>query len=260
MPKDKMEKIFIEDIEVEVIRKRIRNIYISISSSTGAVKVSAPGYSSVKDIERFLFEKLKWIKKHRSKILTKPRKIKNSFVSGEKIELFGKKYTLNVLETSSKPKVFLNFDSIDMYIKKGMIFPERQKLMDKFYASKLEEIVPEYLKKWQKKIGIKVEKSLVKSFFQSLFNEIKEKEVVINKPITHSFRRMKSRWGSCHITDKKIVLNTELAKKSLRCIEYVTAHETFHFKERKHNQRFKSFMEKSFADWKKLEEELKIID
>ena len=69
---------------------------------------------------------------------------------------------------------------------------------------------------------------------------------------------MKTKWGSCN-TDKGIVLlNIELAKKPIECIEYVVVHELLHLIERKHSDLFKAYLEKYVSNWKQLKAQLNI--
>ena len=67
---------------------------------------------------------------------------------------------------------------------------------------------------------------------------------------------MKTRWGTCNIRDKRIWINLELAKKNLRCIEYIVVHEMVHLLEKYHNQIFKNYMNKFLPDWKIIKDEL----
>ena len=53
-----------------------------------------------------------------------------------------------------------------------------------------------------------------------------------------------------------IWLNLELAKKPVRCLEYIIVHELTHLLEPRHNKRFKTFMDKFIPDWKQSRAEL----
>ena len=74
--------------------------------------------------------------------------------------------------------------------------------------------------------------------------------------LSFKIRRMKSKWGSCHILKKHIVFNLELGKYSPRCIEYVVAHELIHLIEPSHNARFKMLMTEAIPEWKALKKDL----
>ena len=61
---------------------------------------------------------------------------------------------------------------------------------------------------------------------------------------------MRTRWGSCNITRRRIWLNLELAKRPLPALEYVIVHELVHLLERNHNSRFYAFMDSFIPDWR----------
>lgn len=61
-------------------------------------------------------------------------------------------------------------------------------------------------------------------------------------------RRMKGRWGSCS-TSQSVLLNTELVKAPVHCIDYVIVHELCHFRYRKHGDQFYRFLGKLMPDW-----------
>ena len=67
---------------------------------------------------------------------------------------------------------------------------------------------------------------------------------------------MKTKWGTCNTSSKKILLNLELAKKPAKCIEYIVAHELIHLLERNHNDRFVAYMDRFIPQWKQYREEL----
>jgi predicted metal-dependent hydrolase len=55
---------------------------------------------------------------------------------------------------------------------------------------------------------------------------------------------------------RRIWLNLELAKKPVRCLEYIIVHELVHLLERHHNDRFKSLMDQFMPQWRQYREEL----
>ena len=69
-------------------------------------------------------------------------------------------------------------------------------------------------------------------------------------------KKMKTKWGSCNIREKKIWLNLELAKKPVHCLEYIIVHEMVHLKERNHNNRFVKLVESFMPQWKFYKDEL----
>lgn len=68
-------------------------------------------------------------------------------------------------------------------------------------------------------------------------------------------RHMKTRWGSC-TKNGTILLNPELIKAPIHCIEYVILHELFHLKVHNHGKLFYLLLSRQMPDWKKRKEKL----
>ena len=71
------------------------------------------------------------------------------------------------------------------------------------------------------------------------------------------FRKMVSRWGSCHPQKGILTFNLNLMYTPLECIEYVVLHEFTHFLQPNHSKKFYMELEKVCPDWKKCRENLK---
>ena len=96
-------------------------------------------------------------------------------------------------------------------------------VLNEFYRSELKSEVSKFIEKWEEKIGVKLQ--------------------------GYEVKKMKTKWGSCNIEAKKILLNLELAKVPLECIEYILVHEMIHLKERLHNDNFKALMDRYLPNW-----------
>ena len=70
-------------------------------------------------------------------------------------------------------------------------------------------------------------------------------------------KKMKTKWGSCNTSQKRIWLNLELAKKPPECFEYILVHELVHLLERHHNERFKEHMDRFMPNWRERRDLLK---
>ena len=142
----------------------------------------------------------------------------------------GKPYLLNVIERNQPPKVVLNHETIELYVRPNTGRKKRKTILDDWYRQRLKEFIPGLILKYEAKMKVQVSEFGVK--------------------------KMKTRWGSCNIKVKRIWLNLELAKKSIECIEYLVVHEMAHLLERRHNQRFTVFMDTFLPEWRIVQEEL----
>lgn len=69
------------------------------------------------------------------------------------------------------------------------------------------------------------------------------------------FKRMETRWGSCNVK-QAIVLNPELIKAPIRCIDYVIVHELCHLKHHNHGAKFYQMLDIMMPDWQKWKQRL----
>lgn len=89
-------QIVIFNIPVEVIRKNIKNLHLSVLPPDGRVRVSAPTQLTDEAITMFVRTKLSWIKKQQEKFQQQPRQSERQYVSGETLYVWGKQYFLQV--------------------------------------------------------------------------------------------------------------------------------------------------------------------
>lgn len=73
------------------------------------------------------------------------------------------------------------------------------------------------------------------------------------------FRKMVSRWGSCHSVKGILTFNINLMYAPIECIEYVVLHEFTHFLQANHSKLFYAELEKVCPDWKNLRKRLREI-
>ena len=66
-------QIVVSNISVEVIRKNIKNMHLSVLPPDGRVRVSAPVRLTDEAITMFVRTKLGWIKKQQEKFQQQPR-------------------------------------------------------------------------------------------------------------------------------------------------------------------------------------------
>ena len=227
-----MTTIIVSDIEIEVTKKNIKNLHLSVHPPNGQVRISAPKRMTYEAIRLFAVSKVNWIKKQRERFANQERIPERQFVSGESHYFFGTRYLLNIIYISSgKTKIEIrNKKYIDLYIRDGTSKEKRADLIKEWYREELKAVIPPMIEKWEKIMGLKVNEWRVK--------------------------QMKTRWGTCNTVDKRIWLNLELAKKPPHCLEYIIVHEMAHLIERGHGDKFKAIMEKYYPNWRNVKAEL----
>ncbi|HHV15407.1 MAG TPA: M48 family metallopeptidase [Gelria sp.] len=220
------------DIEIELIKKNIKNLHLSVLPPDGRVRISAPKKLDDETIRLFAVSKLSWIKKQQVKFQNQERQPERDFVSGESHYFLGERYLLNVIYTNKRKQgvEVRNKTYLDLFVRENSNKEQREKVMREWYRRKLKALIPPLIEKWEPIIGVEVDAWGVKL--------------------------MKTRWGSCNTTARRIWLNLELAKKNPVCLEYIVVHEMVHLLERLHNEKFVAYMDKFLPDWRSTRAEL----
>lgn len=223
--------INIRGISVEVIRKDIKNFYISVHPPNGHVRVSAPLHFDEDAIRMAVITRLAWIRQKQAEFAKQDRQSEREFVTGESHYFEGRRYRLDVIEQDCPPRVWLpNNTKIALSVRPGSDRAKRETVMQRWYRQHLQAQLPRLLEKWETKLDVSV-------------NEVR-------------IKKMKTLWGSCNIEAKRIWLNLELGKKSNSCLVYVLVHEMVHLLERDHNDRFRALMDTFLPQWRTYRDEL----
>lgn len=226
-----MRQITVRNIKIDVVKKDIKNLHLAVYPPTGRVRIATPLDIDDEQIRLFAISKLGWIKKHRRNFAEQRRQTKREYISGESHYFEGRRYLLNVIYQTGKPEVRIrNKTHIDLYVRENSTIKQREKIMTEWYREKLKEKIPPLIKKWKGKIGV----------------QLKEWQV----------RKMRTKWGTCKIEDRRIYFNLELAKKPNQCLEYIVVHELVHFIERNHNDRYINLMNKFLPNWRIYRDQL----
>jgi len=226
-----MQQIVLNDIIIDIIRKNIKNMHLSVYPPSGRVRLAVP--LDVKDdaIQLFAISKLPWIKKNQRKFAKQERQSPRAFVDRESHYFQGRRYLLRVTEHNSTPRVEIKTKTyIDLYVRPNTSVEKRIEIINEWYRAQLKREIEPIIKRWEKVIGVHVD--------------------------DWSVKQMKTKWGTCNIEDKRIWINLELAKKPLSCLEYIIVHEMIHLLERHHNERFQAYLDKFLPKWKTYKEEL----
>lgn len=218
-------------IWVEVVRNPIKNLHLSVHPPEGHVRVSAPLRVDDEAVRLAVLSRLRWIRRHQKTFAEQPRQSQREMVSGESHYFMGRRYRLRVLEHDGPRSIGRKGNSeLLMRVRPGTGRDKREQLLNDWYRRHMKALVPDLIAEWQPIIGVRVAEWGVK--------------------------KMKTRWGSCNVRDRRVWLNLELAKKPPHCLEYVLVHEMVHLLERRHNDRFRAFMDMYVPQWRLYRDEL----
>ncbi len=224
-------ELLLENIQIEVELKKIKNIHLRVYAPTGRVYISAPLKMKMETIKAFALSRLEWIKKNQEKLRNFKIRPELEFINKEEHFYDGRQFFLSIIERDGRPKVVINQDKIELFVKEGTSPDGKKMVLENWYRKQLKEKIPPIIEKWEKIMNVKV-------------NEF-------------GIKKMKTRWGTCNPRAGRIWLNLELVKRSHECLEYVVVHEMTHILERSHGKKFISLMNLFLPEWKVYKEELR---
>ena len=224
-------KLVMSDLEVQTIRKNIKNIHIGVYPPNGRVRVAAPLKTTDDTIRLIVLSKIPWIRKQQDKFAKQKREAPREYVSGESHYFSGQRYILDIIMGPYRPKILIaGKKRMNMFVHQDASQEECSRIMEKFYRRELRKMLDPEIKKWEEKLGVHA------------------REVKI--------RKMKTKWGSANTGVGRIWFNLELAKKSQNCLSFVVLHELTHLIERHHNENFKEIVTSMIPNWRLYRDEL----
>jgi predicted metal-dependent hydrolase len=100
-------RISLGDITIDVVRKQIRNIHLSVHPPAGRVRMSAPMRMSLETLRLFAISKLAWVRKQQLRLRQQPRETRREFLDRESHYVWGQRYLLRVEKVKARPSVEL---------------------------------------------------------------------------------------------------------------------------------------------------------
>jgi len=224
--------LVVSGIPVQVVRKAIKNLHLSVCPPDGHVRLAVPLHMTDDNVRLAVITRLSWIRKQQANFQAQPRQSEREMVTGESHYVFGKRYRLEVIERRGRHEVIIkNNSTLQLFVNPGTSTQNRALVLTEWYRKQLKARIPDLLKHWEPVIGEQV--------------------------TAWGIKKMKTKWGSCNISQRRIWLNLELAKKQIECLEYVLVHELVHLLERHHSDRFKAYMDKYLPQWQRCRDILK---
>jgi predicted metal-dependent hydrolase len=210
-------------VVLEVIKKDIKHVHLSVHPPSGRVRIAAPLRMNPESIRVFAVSKLGWIRQQQRKLKDQEREAPREYLDRESHYVWGKRYLLKVVQADAAPEVQLKHSTLRLSIRPGTSAERKQAVLEEWYREQLKAAVPALVKKWEPLMGVKVGRFFV--------------------------QRMKTKWGSCSPGTSSLRLNAELAKKPRECLEYIVVHEMVHLLEPTHNERFVALLDQFMPKW-----------
>ena len=227
------ESIVLGEITIEVTRKAVKNVHLSVHPPDGRVTLVAPRETRFEVARAYAIAKLAWIRDQQERLRNQPRETHRKYVERESHYLWGRRYLLSVEEQAARPGVRLDHKRILLTVRPGSGREKRAEIMHAWHRRLLHEAVPPLIEEWERKLGVKVSR--------------------------YFLQRMKTKWGGCNPKAGTIRLNTELVKKPKDLLEYIIVHEMIHLIEPTHSERFLSLLDQNYPVWREAREELNAL-
>jgi predicted metal-dependent hydrolase len=224
------DQINVGGISVDVVFKDIKNVHLSVYPPTGRVRIAAPTRMSLDTIRLYAIAKLDWIKKQQKKLQEQERETPREYLDRESHYVWGRRYLLKLKEADQPPTVELKHNQMVLTVRAGAGKEKKEEIVATWYREQLRLAMSPLIAKWEPLLGVKSNRIYV--------------------------RRMKTKWGNCNLHNRSIRLNSELAKKSPNCLEYVIVHELVHLLEPTHNHKFVGLMDNFMPQWRQFRDEL----
>ena len=217
-------------LTLDVVKKDIKNVHLSVYPPTGRLRIAAPVRMSMESIRLFAISKLGWIKQQQRKLREQDREQPREYLDRESHYVWGRRYLLKVAAHDGAPSVEIKHRQLVLRVREPRSEESKQAALDEWYRSLVKQAAPDLIAKWEPVIGVNVRGVLV--------------------------RKMKTLWGSCSPERGTIRLNVELAKKPPDCLEYILVHELVHLLEPTHNARFVKLLGQFMPKWQFYRDEL----
>lgn len=218
------------DITVEVVRKDIKNVHLSVYPPFGRVRVAAPHHMKLDTIRVFLVAKLSWIKAQQHKLASQARETALAYIERESHYVWGRRYLLNVVEGSGPQGVALRSNRMVLTVRPGTNVEQRAAVVAGWRRQLLRNEAQQFIAAWEERLGVTTNRLLIQS--------------------------MKTMWGGCNPKTRNIRINTELSKKPKQCLDYVILHEIAHLLVPNHGPEFQCLLDQHLPHWRSIRRQL----
>lgn len=189
-----------------ILKKSRRKTIAILVTDSGELEVRAPVFAAERQILKILEKHKGWIEKQKIKIQNKPKLEKKYFQNGEIFFYLGEKFTLNIVDNSSRVEI-----SGERLCIPNVSFSLRRKMLYNWYAKQTLRIAEEFLE-----------------------NQFRLSDKF---PVSLKITGANKQWGSCTRAGA-IHFTWRLSMAPLSVIYYVVCHEWAHLTHHNHSGKF----------------------
>ncbi len=224
------------DLDITVIRRPMRRIYLRVLAPDGRVVVSAPPRASDRAVRAAVLGDLGWILRNRERIIEEERRAALERppaargLDGETWWVLGRPLPLEVRIAPGRPRAALASDSLLLRAPAEADDARRLAAIERWQRRHLRAAAVPLLATWSDRLAV--------------------------DPTFLGIRRMRNHWGTCEPQERRIWLALELVTRPPEGLEYVVVHELIHLIEPSHGPRFVRLMDRHVPEWRRVRAEL----
>lgn len=223
-------------LDVTVVRRRMRRIYLRVLPPDGRVVVSAPLRASDRAVRDAVTADLRWILRNRDRIIeeerrdaaTRPPAARGA--TGETWWVLGRPVPLEVRTAPGRARAALTPDALLLRAPAEADDARRLAAIERWQRRHLRAAAEPLMTEWAQRLDV--------------------------DPRFLGIRRMRNHWGTCEPQERRIWLALELVTRPPEGLAYVVAHELAHLIEPSHGPRFVRLMDQHVPEWRRIRAEL----
>lgn len=130
-------QLTLPEMTVEVVRKRVKHMYLTVLQPDGRVRVTVPQTVADPAILQFLTTRLSWIRRHQERIRSQANMELPEYLPGDLVPLWGQPHILS-----------------DQLVKEGISRERREAAVHRWYRRELKAKALELIHHWQGQMGV----------------------------------------------------------------------------------------------------------
>ncbi len=213
----------VDGLKIVVSRKRVKNVNFRIGSD-GVARMSVPERMSHERVVEMARSRAPWFAEHMRRRDERRSAMPQDWETGETLSVWGEEVVLRVERGVDELGCRLAGGTLVLGVPHGSTREGRASLVMRWLGEQLSARVGELLPDCERRVG--------------------------RRATSITFRRMKTRWGSCTPRTGRIRINLALAECPPDCLEMVLVHELCHLVEPSHSARFHALMDLHCPSWR----------